>query len=423
MFEEEILEPGYRAGGLPEGLAEMQPGAELARVLEELDHQSLSGFDRVTVMQARARLVSHFHAALYSDMLEVADSMEDLMSEDFDFEAIEDSTAMEIRAALNLTRRAAETQLDFAHLLCERLPQVWVALDAGWIDLPRARVIVDQTLHLDATLAQAVSEEVVVSAGSMTTGELRARIARLVITVDPESAAKRYQDGLEERRLASEANPDGTANFHALNLPPAEIQAAMRRINRLARSARSKDDPRTIDQIRADVLLDLLRGRVRGKGHDRGVVDISVDHATLTGLNDDPGSIPGWGPVIADVARRIVSEQSEAEHRVTVTGDDGEPIWTGVTRRRPTAAQRREIEARTPTCVFPGCRMPASECDIDHHLEWVQRGPTEDWNLGPLCRHDHVGRHRGWRLQQTRPGVYKWTSPLGHTYTVGPGPP
>ncbi len=374
-------------------------------------------------MQANARLVSHFQAALYADMVAVADSTSELMRDQFDLSEIEDSAAMEIRAALDLTRRAAESQLEFARLVCERLPQVWVALDAGWIDTPRARVIVDQTLHLEEPLARAVAEEVLGPAGSMTTGQLRARVARLAISVDPAAAKTRYEEGLEERRVSAVANPDGTANLYGLHLPADLTHATLRRINRLARAAKTKDDPRTMDQIRADVFLDILSGGSGKDGTDRAVVDIRVDLTTLGGVNDDPGLIPGWGPVIADVARRLVDEQPEAEHRITVSGERGEPLWTGITRRRPTKTQQRQVTARNPNCVFPGCRVPAADCDIDHHKEWARNGPTEDWNIGPLCRRDHIGRHRGWHLVQIRPATYQWTSPLQHTYIVEPDPP
>jgi hypothetical protein len=33
-------------------------------------------------------------------------------------------------------------------------------------------------------------------------------------------------------------------------------------------------------------------------------------------------------------------------------------------------------------------------------------------------------KHEGeWKLEQLEPGVFRWTSRLGHVYTVGPGPP
>jgi hypothetical protein len=59
----------------------------------------------------------------------------------------------EIRAALTLTRRAAESRLDYASDLVARLPQVLELLDRGLIDWPRARVFVDGTAHLSVTEA------------------------------------------------------------------------------------------------------------------------------------------------------------------------------------------------------------------------------------------------------------------------------
>ncbi len=356
-------------------------------------------------------------------MVAVSMSTEEALAEDPDPGVVEDAATWEIRAALRLTRRSAECHLMLAHDLVERLPRVWTMLGRGEIDLPRARVIIDQTRHLDEPTARLVTDQVAGQAASLTTGQLRARIARLVFSVDPESARERYEQGLADRRVTAEANDDGTADLYGLHLNPADANAAMRKINRLARAARSSGDDRTMDQLRADVFLDLLNGRNQHHARDRAVVDIQVDLTTLTGLDEQPGTIPGWGPVISDIARRVVTEQPESEWRVTVTGGEGEVVWNGTTRRRPTHTQRRNIETRNPTCVFPGCRMPADQCDIDHHRAWVDGGATLEPNLGPLCRHDHVGKHRGWKLEQTRPGTYQWTSPLGHVYTVGPDPP
>jgi hypothetical protein len=80
--------------------------------------------------------------------------------------------------------------------------------------------------------------------------------------------------------------------------------------------------------------------------------------------------------------------------------------------------------ARSDTCVFPGCRMPATESDLDHNQPWAETHVTETDQLAPLCRHDHVNRHqRGWKISQLAPGAYQLTSPLGHIYTTGADPP
>jgi hypothetical protein len=412
---------------LPVGLAELKPGPELAAVLAAVDRDRLKGYDRIDLLQARARQVAHDQAEMYADMLAVAEAVgEELSSEGCDLAEIEDSAASEIRACLVWTRRAAESQLGLARDLCQRLPQVWQALDVGLIDLPRARVIVNQTLHLDSELAEQVAYEALERASTQTTGQLRARIQRLCISVDPESAKHRYEQGLKERLVAVEANYDGTAGLYGMQLPAADTHAAMRRINRLARAARAKNDPRSMDQIRADVFLDLLNGRYQMHTVDRtlGGVELRVDLTTLAGLAEAPGELAGFGPVIADIARQVAGEQTDAEWRYTITDPEtGAVVHNGTTRRRPTTTQKREVQTRNPTCVFPGCRMPSTDCDIDHNREWAQGGATTPTNLAPLCRHDHTVRHRGWKIRQLRPGAYQWTSPLGHSYTVGPEPP
>jgi hypothetical protein len=296
-------------------------------------------------------------------------------------------------------------------------------LRVGLIDLSRARVIVEHTLHLEDEVRDQVVNLALERAPGQTTGLLAARIRRLALWVAPESARKRYEEGLEERRLVSEANPDGTANLCGYQLPSERSQAAVRRINRLAHQLKRSGDPRSIDQIRADIYLDLLNGRGLATGVDRGMVDIQVDLSTLLELDDKPGELPGWGPVISDIARQVVEEQFGSEWRYTVTGENGDPIGTGTTRRRPTISQKRLAQTLNPTCVFPGCRIPSIDCDLDHNQPWAQGGQTTEENLGPLCRHHHVIRHHGWTIIQTQPGSYQLTSPLGHSYTSQPRAP
>jgi len=307
----------------PQALGSIAPGPELAVALAGMDRTRLGGHERVALVKARARQLAHDQAQLYADIHSVSEAMGELFGPG-DVEEVFATTCSEVRTALTLTRRAAEVQVDLAFQLGERLPQVGEALKAGSIDLPRARVICDQTVHLPREHAQRVADSVLLAAPELTTGQLRARIQRLIIAVDPASATDRYQRRLEERRVVVEAEVDGTANLLDLHLPAADANAAMRRINRLARAATTRGDSRTIDQIRADVLLDLLAGRgQQWKGGDRGVVDIRVDLTTLAELDDAPAEIPGWGPVIADIARKVSRDQDDSEWRVTITDEGG----------------------------------------------------------------------------------------------------
>ncbi|MDH3517692.1 MAG: HNH endonuclease, partial [Acidimicrobiia bacterium] len=249
---------------------------------------------------------------------------------------------------------------------------------------------------------------------------------RLCIEADPQEAHDRYHHANTDRRIVAEPTIEGTTNLHGFDLAPDQVAKAMRRINHLAQSLRRTGESRTIDQLRADVYLDLLNGtRHHSTKDSRGVVDIRVDLATLTRLSEHPGELAGYGPVIADIARRVADNSTDAEWRYTVTDStSGHITHTGTTQRRHTAKQRRHIEVRDQTCIFPGCRIPATTCDIDHTTAHSEGGPTTVVNGGPLCRHDHGTKHKHRCTYLRLPtGDYQWTSRLGHTYTTSGQPP
>ena len=408
---------------IPAGLDRMPTGPTLGAILASIDVDAVSGHDRVVVLRAQQRMASHFQAQVYAAMAAVADHMDRAeFTEDADLAW--EAAATEIRAALRLTRRAAESELDLAIGVRRRLPSVWNALRDGAIDGRRARVIAHGTSHLDEETARRVVEAVIGDAPRLTTGELAAMVRRLCVEVDPQSARERYAEAVNGRRVVTEASPDGTANLLGLDLPPDRVTEAADRINRLARSLNRSGDPRSIDQLRADVFLDLLAGTDRAaKG---GTVDLRVDLETLARLAETPGDLAGFGPVIADIARQVAESQRKGEWRFTVTDPDTSlPIDGGTTRRRPTASQRRSVESRDLVCYFPGCRMPATDCDLDRRTPWSERRNTSADGLDAGCRHDHVTvRHRiGWIHRLLPGGDHLWISPLGHRYTKSGRPP
>jgi hypothetical protein len=433
MFDSEILPeisktlPAEEAG-LPRDLELIEPGPFLSVLLSGIDRSPLSGHDQIRLLQARARQVASDQAELLADMWRISETIveiEEAKGDDapgWDPYAIASS---EIGTALHLTRRGADDQLGLAYQLKVRLPQVWEALHKGQISLAQARILADQTSHLPQELAEKVTDVALERAPDQTTGQLRARLQRLIIQADPAAAKDRYQTRLEERKIICEPTDAGTANILGLDLPADRANHAMCRINHLAHRAKRKGDRRGIDQIRADIFLDLLTGSHRQtSGSEQGVVDISVELTTLLELDDKPGEIPGWGPVIADITRQLVGNSDKAEWRVGVTHQD-QLLDVITTRRRPTAAQKRVVQTRNPTCVFPGCRMPARQSDLDHQNPWAVTHRTHTSGLEPLCRHHHQLKHRAWKLEKhpSRPGYYNWTSPLCHTYTTGPDPP
>ncbi len=257
-FDDEIrsVEAARRGADIPAGLDGLPAGPFLAAVLSSIDVADVSGHDRMIVLRARKRMVSHYQAQVYADMASVSDFLE----ADFagDLELAFDATAAEIRAALCLTRRAADSELDMAVTLRDRLPNVWAVFNRGDLDTSRAKVIVRGTEHLSESAARMVADLMLVDAAGMTTGQIAARLRKLCIDVDPDDAATRYDTAVEDRHVELRPNPDGTAWLAGYDLPPDRAAQAADRINRLAQHLRRNGETRTIDQLRADVFLDLL---------------------------------------------------------------------------------------------------------------------------------------------------------------------
>jgi hypothetical protein len=60
---------------------------------------------------------------------------------------------------------------------------------------------------------------------------------------------------------------------------------------------------------------------------------------------------------------------------------------------------------------------------MDHTIPYHLGGLTCECNVGPHCRRHHRLKGTGaWRLEQPRPGIFRWTTPAGLTYSVSPEP-
>ncbi len=411
--------------GIPDDLDEIPPGPLLADELACIDVTTVCGYDRIVVLRAHQRLVNHFQAKIYEDMVAVCNVLASP-------EAMEgfESSAAEIRAALHLTRHSADSELVFALNLDDRLSSVAASMENGQLDGRRAKVIDRHTSDLPDHTARRIVDRVIDEAPHLTTGELGALLAKLRIEADPDEAERRYAHAVEERRVYLEPTQAGTAHLHAFDLPPDRAARIMQRLTTNAKGLRGKGEVRSIDQLRADTFLDVLdpdpvtasEDGPRQRSRRGGVVDIHVDLDTLAGLAHHPGELNGYGPVIADIARQVADQHTAATWRYTATDPaTGEVIAIGTTRRRPTEAMKRAVQIRQRTCAFPGCRMPATQCDLDHIDAWADGGPTDVSNLAPLCRHDHVIKHAArWMYAILPDGTPRWTSGLGHTYTKRP---
>jgi hypothetical protein len=111
---------------------------------------------------------------------------------------------------------------------------------------------------------------------------------------------------------------------------------------------------------------------------------------TFLEIADDPGLLDGYGPIAGALARQIARDAAGMYGRTTwrcVVVDDTHQTVLGVGHpmsvpKHDPPPRLTDLVGRThPFCVFPGCRVPARRCDLDHRIPYEPPGDT-DANAG-----------------------------------------
>ena len=160
------------------------------------------------------------------------------------------------------------------------------ALDAGQIDIIRARIIAEATHVLSDEHTAAVEDRIFPRAGQQTSGQLRAALARAVLAADPDAARARREQAQRDARVLRWREDAGTAALCGRDLPSADVLAADQRISARARQLKSAGVTGTLDELRARAYLDFLLGR------DSTPPQPSGQPGTAT----PPGESPAGGP-------------------------------------------------------------------------------------------------------------------------------
>jgi 5-methylcytosine-specific restriction endonuclease McrA len=157
------------------------------------------------------------------------------------------------------------------------------------------------------------------------------------------------------------------------------------------------DDPtRTLEQCRADALVDLMLTNVAVTT----TVTVMIPVQTAT-VDEPPDSLQ------RDLLARGEPEQlspSPLPNPLANTDDFGQPAADPNPLVEPTWQQ-----------------ICAKRCEPDHVTPFSHGGPTAIWNLVALCKHHHrVKHHADWTLTMTRDGDCTWTDPHGRQYATHP---
>jgi hypothetical protein len=351
----------------------------------------------------------------------------------------------EVSCALVVSRRSAQHTRSTAETLRHQ-PEVWAALFRGDLDLTRARILADALLEVPRTdpdgvpredfesECAALLEDGVTYARDHTARRLELFLQRRLLALGCGERPRRRSRGLAERGVWVSHRGDGTADLVA-RLASEDAERVYGAIRSCALADRNGDPTHEgaatrepLDLWLAAALVDLILdphasaatadtlvvsdGVKARRPRIDTVITITIPVDSLAGLTDAPGVINGFGAIPAADARRLAAGDARWRHVLTCR-TTGAVLDVGTLSYRPPAALDRHVRLRDGTCRFPGCSVPAAECDLDHLVPFPQ-GPTSAENLHALCRRHHGLKHEGgWRVEATSQGGLRWTSPQG----------
>jgi HNH endonuclease len=207
---------------------------------------------------------------------------------------------------------------------------------------------------------------------------------------------------------------DGVAVFAALKHEAARLVAG--------------GDVRSRGQIMADTLVARVLGHSEpGANVPPLAVNVVVGVDTLLGESDEPATIPGYGPIAADLLREWIRDGLDAGVEVSLRRLFAEPktgalVAMESTKRTFDGNLADFIELRDQQCRTPWCDAPVRH--RDHIVKAAHGGRTSAANAQGLCEACNYAKEAvGWQAWP-RPGpvhTVETVTPTGHRYvTVAP---
>jgi len=346
-------------------------------------------------------------------------------------DVIERSVRLELACALSITESSAGSLITLAEALVHRYPAVLESLSRARMTQKHASELVGAIDAAEPEFRAQLLPRAIALAEALPVGTFRRKLRKLIESVRAVTLSERHERALERRRVIAEPAEDSMGWLHWFG-PMVEVHAIFGRLTGTAKGlAKHRDETRTLDQLRADVLADLLIDGVTDAlpPEVRGIRPTAVVTVpALALLHDDggrgsePATVEGIGPIPLERARELCGAAT-GWMRVLTHPETGMVLSVGRRRYRPPPALRRLVMWRAEVCMGPGCNMPAERCQIDHNVPWEVGGQTRLDNLTPFCQGHHTVKHHGrWRVEHIEGsgGAVLWTSPSGREYRVDP---
>jgi hypothetical protein len=309
--------------------------------------------------------------------------------------------ASELALARRDSPHRGNRHLGFARALVHEMPHTLAALATGVLSEWRATLIVRESACLALEHRRALDAELCADPASLDgLGDARIAAAAQAIAyrLDPHAVLDRAVHAASERRVSLRPAPDAMTQLSAL-LPLAHgvsVYAALKR------AADTCTDGRSRGQVMADTLIERITGRP-AEVPTPIAVNLVLTDDTLLGGQPHPAAVPGYGPIPAAVALRLI-ETAVADDRSKATlrrlyrhPHSGALIAMQSRARRFPKALAHFIAIRDDTCRTPYCDAPIRH--TDHADPHARGGPTTAANgLGACAACNYAKQAPGWQV-------------------------
>ncbi|MFT4110073.1 hypothetical protein [Propionicimonas sp.] len=356
---------------------------------------------------------------------------------------VDESLPLEIAALLGISVTGATFLIRDVVNLHSRFPSIWTGMSDGRVPLWRARQLTQLADTFDLGYAECLRVDGLVEPclGRLGWGRVLARFRAAVIQVAPAKVTAHADRSRRSRYVhTGVSQEDPSLAWMSALADTADVKAFEHLLGLVTKALVEAGDPDPIDVVRSRALgrmadpegvLALLDGvddstpaaqRAEKPSRRRHAPTAQVFVHVGSDLLEDggPARVEKIGPILVDELSHLVGHHRIRLTPVVYVNGAPEPAVDAYHIPEPI---RESVLARDRFKVFPYSSREARGCDLDHTVAYVggTPGQTRPSNLGPLTRRAHRGKtHAGWTLDQPRPGVFRWTSPRGQTYRVGP---
>jgi hypothetical protein len=352
-----------------------------------------------------------------------------------------------------------QADVALARTLIEVLPPIWQLCAEGRLGIHHAKLIADAVTDAHLTAEQIASLAALLAAWlsrkispdpercglvNRTSRQIRNKLSYELKKVRPEDAEKRFARAHADRKTRACVRDGDGMGALVVGATVPDVQRTQHRLTLIAKALRAQGDERTLDQLRADVAIDLLLGKVAvddaGQASTqvtdmvtgelvfrrfptcnaaRPVLNVTVPLTTVMGLGDDPAIASGGEVLPAGLVRMLALDPDCTWYRM-LTDEAGKCVELSTKSYQPTEPIFRRVAAEAVTCFRSNCSRPATESELDHKKIWPL-GPTSTTNLHPGCPSDHKAKHaQGFGLVQGTDGSWSFHTAAGFSHPTGP---